>query len=146
MSRASYRRGSQAIGNSIVRDYVEKGGEARYLRKQMVRAEKKVRLLETYCTNAQSLFIDVTDPRTSTGLLKGWMHQVWLKKRYSKKFQKMLSRCNDAHCTWVDSDHTQVFKHLSICREKAQAWEAVIKALNSKDAFLPFNRPGCIVI
>ena len=62
MSRASYRRGSQAIGNSIVRDYVEKGGEARYLRKQMVRAEKKVRLLETYCTNAQSLFIDVTDP------------------------------------------------------------------------------------
>lgn len=106
---------------------------------QIERAE--VLALENFCRDAQSLYIDVTDETSAKGLLKGWMHQTWLKRSETKRFKRMLNECNEAHCAWLDSDFRLVLNHLAACRRKAKAWLDVIEYLNSNKALYPFITP-----
>lgn len=145
MGVAAYQRGSQVIARSIQADFMEnRGGYSRELSSQMERAEQKVIGLEQFCRDAQSLYIDATDPSSATGLLKGWMYDVWLKKNKTKRFAQMLDECNDAHCAWVDSDHRHVFNHLAVCQRKAKAWFNVITLLNANSAIYPFPIPAAL--
>ena len=142
MGAAAYNRGSAAIAKSIQLDFMEsRGGYRRQLAGQMERAEYQVIALETFCRDAQSLYVEAIDETSAKGLLMGWMHQVWLKKRNSITLAKMLNECNEAHCAWLDSDHRQVFSHLAVCRRKAKAWFNVIEYLNSNKAVYPFPVP-----
>jgi hypothetical protein len=143
MGIGAYNRGSAAISDSIQRDYMEnRGGYSKQINEQMLRAEQKVMALEQFCIEAQSLYVDVTDKATSKGLLKGWMHEVWLKKQSTKRFKFLLTQCVDAHCAWVNSDHRNVFIHLSICKRKARVWLEILLMLNSQQARYTFTVPS----
>ena len=142
MGAAAYYRGSAAISDSIQRDYMEKrGGYRRQLKKQMLRAELRIRQLEQFCRDAQALYIDITYTNSGKGLLRGSMRRCWIKSREQKAFVVMLDRCNKAHCNWVDSNHHDVFNHLAKCKEWAVAWYELIEKLNESRVKYPFNIP-----
>jgi hypothetical protein len=143
MGIGAYQRGSASIREGIERDYMEnRGGYSKQLRVQMARAEQQVMLLEQFCLDAQSLYVDVTDELTTKGFLKRWMYEQWLKKRQTKRFTLLISNCTQAHCDWVNSDHRHVFLHLGKCRTKANAWLTVLKLLNKHKLDYPFNVPS----
>jgi hypothetical protein len=142
MGVAAYQRGSAAISESIERDYMEnRGGYSKRLKEQMERAESRIEQLEQFCRDAQSLYIDVTYEDSAKGLLRGYMHQSWLKNRDTKLFKRMLERCNIAHCKWVDSNPIDVFNHLAVCKEKAKAWFDLITRLNGNNVKYSFTIP-----
>jgi len=86
MGIGAYQRGSASIREGIERDYMEnRGGYSKQLREQMARAEQQVMLLEQFCLDAQSLYVDVTDELTTKGFFKRWMYEQWLRKRQTKR-------------------------------------------------------------
>lgn len=145
MGVAAYNRGSVRIAESIQRDYKEnRGGGSKDMANRMQRAAEQVAKLEIFCREAQSLYIDITDPKTATGMLKGWMRDVWLVKHNTKRFNAMIDKCGDTHVLWVNSDHRYVFDHLQVCQAKAKAWLDVLSFLNMKGVHYPFETPAYI--
>lgn len=143
MGAAAYHRGSTVISATIHRDYMEnRGGYTRQLVGQMERAESQIMKLDKFSQDAQALYVELIDETSAKGLLRGWMHNTWLKKKETKRFKTMLNECIEAHCAWVDSDHRQVFQHLLVCRRKAKAWFNVIEYLNINNAAYPFHVPN----
>lgn len=145
MGVAAYNRGSERISLAIRNDYRnERGIESKEMVEQMQRAQEQVEALESFCLNAQSLYIDTTDPETAKGMLKAWMRDRLLSKHKTSRFNLMLSKCLDTHIAWIESDHRHVFEHLQACRNKARAWLDVLSYLNVKNVKYPFEIPAHI--
>lgn len=143
MGVAAYYRGSAAISRSIENDYLDRGGRAKRNVEMLERAEVLIKRLETYCQEVQAFFSDMTCPDSAKGLAKASMHDTYLRKQKTAKFQRMLTECNLANCEWVDSDIRYSITHLQVCYRKARAWKAVMDYLNPPPSYhLPFSTPS----
>lgn len=143
MGVASYNRGSLAVSRAIEQNYLENGGQAKLNRETLERCEVLIERLEQYCLDVQEFFGEISELESAKGLVRRQIHETYVRKAKTKKFERLLHECTLAHCNWLDSDRRYSVNHLQACYRKARAWKAVFEYLNPKPSYvLPFNTPS----
>ncbi|MCY9874050.1 hypothetical protein [Vibrio barjaei] len=143
MGAAAYNRGSMAISRSIEQDYLNNGGQSKLNRETLERCETLIARLESYCVEAQAFFGEIKDPASAKGIVRGGIHQTYLRKSKTKKLERVLNECSTADADWEKSDRQFSVNHLQFCYRKARAWKAVFDYLNPQPSYvLPFETPS----